>query len=87
MKVDKVLGLWVFHKFRTSPQGFISEIADVHSHEFATSVFLLVICLLRELHIFLHGSLMKLIWETAGQGNWLKEAEDSFLPPCTFSIK
>lgn len=34
----------------------MSEIADVHSHKFATFVFLPVICLLKELHIFPHGS-------------------------------
>lgn len=75
------------NKFRISPQRFISEIADVHSHKFATFVFLLVICLPKELHIFPHGSLIKLKWETAGQWNWLKKAEESFLSSFTFSIK
>lgn len=87
MKVDKVLGLWVCNKFRIRPQRFISEIADVHSHKVATFVFLLVIWLPKELHIFPYGPLIKLIWETAGQWNWLKKAEESFLPPFTFSIK
>lgn len=87
MKVDKVLGLLVCNKFRIRPQRFISEIADKHSHKFATIVFLTVICLHKELHIFPYGSLIKLIWKTAGQWNWLKKAEESFLPPFAFSIK
>lgn len=87
LKVDNLIDLWGSNKFGTRPQRFISEIADVHGHKFTTCVSLLVICLPTEQHIFPHGSLIKLIWKTAGWWNWSKKAVVSFLSPCTFSIK
>jgi len=45
----------------------MSEIADVHGHRFAAFVFLLIICLPKELHIFPYGSLIygkQLVGET-----------------------